>query len=120
MRVHATCDHCGREFLLFQLYNAEPATADRCPHCSRHLGVINARPLALGVDRAGAQLVRSLNELAARDPEFRIDPDTLLDPIRDALAPLTADKGKGETEQSQPDNVHHLRWPWQRHRQRAA
>lgn len=27
MRVHATCNHCGHEFLLFQLYNAEPATA---------------------------------------------------------------------------------------------
>lgn len=119
MRVHATCGHCGREFLLFQLYNAEPATADRCPHCRRHLGVINARPLALSVDRAGAQLVRCLNELAARDPEFRIDPDTVLDPIRDVLAPLTAGTG-AERVEPEPDNVHHLRWPWQRHRRQAA
>lgn len=82
MRVHATCDHCGREFLLFQLYNAEPATADRCPHCSRHLGVINERSLALGADRAGAQLMRCLNELAARDPKFQLDSETLLGTIR--------------------------------------
>lgn len=119
MRVHATCDHCGREFLLFQLYNAEPATADRCPHCSRHLGVIGARSLALGVDRAGAQLVRCLYELAAREPEFRLDPDSLLGPIRDALAPLTEAKGGGH-DQTEADNVHHLRWPWQRHRRHAA
>lgn len=120
MRVHATCDHCGREFLLFQLYNAEPCTADRCPHCSRHLGVSNVRPLAVGVDRAGTELVRCLNELAARDPRFRVDPDTLLGPIRDALAPLSATHGSGEGDASEPDNVHHLRWPWQRPGQRAA
>ena len=120
MRIHATCDHCGREFLLFQLYNADPAAADRCPHCSRHLGVIGVRSLALGVDRAGAQLVRCLNELAARDPTFRIDPEKLLGPIRDALAPLGAGDHNSAAEQSAPDSVHHLRWPWQRRRHRAA
>jgi len=120
MRVNATCHHCGREFLLFQLYSADPDGADRCPHCGRHLGVVGVRSLALGVDRAGAQLVRCLHELAARGPELRVDPDTLLGPIRDALAPLAAETGSDGAGASPPDDVHHLRWPWQRLRQRAA
>jgi hypothetical protein len=120
MRVHATCDHCGRKFLFFQLYNADPGSADRCPHCSRHLNVLNVRPLARGVDRAAAQLIHCLNELAARDPKFRVDPDSLLGPIRDALAPLTAGEDDAPPETARPDNVHHLRWPWQHHRQPAA
>lgn len=122
MRVHATCNHCGRKFLLFQLYNAEPAAADRCPHCSRHLGVVNGRPLALAIDRAGAQLVRGLHELAAHNPEFRIDPDSLLGPIRDAVGPIAARDGVDgeEATESGPGSVHHLRWPWQRPRRQSA
>ena len=57
---------------------------------------------------------------AARDPKFRVGPRETPGAYRDALAPLTAGKDRGATEDSAPDNVHHRRWPWQRHRQRAA
>jgi len=92
MRVRATCDHCGREVLLFELYHAAPALADRCPHCSRHLGVTNVRPLAYGVDRAGARLVEALHELADRNPRLHLDPDSVLGPIREALDRLAAEQ----------------------------
>ncbi len=90
MRVRATCDDCGREFLFFQLYNTHPDAADRCPHYGRHLGVVNVRPLALQVERAAARLTAGLNELAARNPAFRVEPDTVLGPVTDAVAALSA------------------------------
>ena len=118
MRVRATCDDCGRQFLFFQLYNAHPDGADRCPHCGRHLGVVNVRPLALQADRAAAQLTDCLNELAARNPAFRVEPDTILGPITDAvdaLSPTTDGAGAAEEHHQ---NVRTLRWPW--HRRPAA
>lgn len=119
MRVRATCEHCGREFLFFQLYNADPSSADRCPHCGRHLGVPNVRPLALRTDRAAAELVRCLDELAAGNPSFRVDPASLLDPIREAVVALAARGGNDEADRDRNDDVRHPRWPWQRHRQAA-
>lgn len=85
MRIGATCDRCGREFLLFQLYNASPALADRCPHCFAHLGIIRVSPLAVTADRALAALVGALEEIAGRKPAFRLDPESVLTPVREAL-----------------------------------
>lgn len=118
MRVHATCDHCGRKFLLFQLYNADPALADHCPHCSRHLGIVGVRSLALQTDRAVAELVRCLNELAARRPGFRVDAATVLEPVRAATTAL-AQRDEAKAAHHDTDRVRHLRWPWQRHRRAA-
>ena len=70
MRIAATCERCGREFLLFQLYTASPFAADRCPHCSAHLGIVRVAPLAASADEALAALVRSLREIAA--PRARV------------------------------------------------
>ncbi len=118
MRARAVCDDCGRQFL--QLYNAHPDDADRCPHCGRHLGVVNVRPLALQADRAAARLTDCLNELAARSPAFRIDPDSILGPISDAVAALSAaTDGVGAARSEHHENVRSLRWPWHR-RQRVA
>ena len=88
MRARATCRHCGREFLLSQLYNAEPGAADRCPHCSLHLGVPGVRSLALRIDRAAADLVWCLSELAARSPQLTVDRDSILGPVGEALREL--------------------------------
>ena len=85
MRIAATCERCGREFLLFQLYTASPFTADRCPHCSVHLGIVRVAPLAASADEALVALVRSLQEMAARNPGFRLDPQTVLEPVTEAL-----------------------------------
>ena len=88
MRIAATCERCGREFLLFQLYTASPFAADRCPHCSAHLGIVRVAPLAASADEALAALVRSLREIAGRNPGFRLDPQTVLGPVTEALEAL--------------------------------
>jgi hypothetical protein len=97
MRVRATCQHCGRTFLFFQLYNEDPGLTDRCPHCGRHLGVVNIRPLAMRTDRAAADLAHALRDLAGRDRHFTIEADSLLGPLTEAaeaLARPTADWGR--------------------------
>lgn len=85
MRVKATCSHCGREFLFFQLYNAGPADADRCPHCGRLLGVVGLQRLALAVDRAASDLVHALHEIAVRSPGLTVDAESVLRPIAAAV-----------------------------------
>lgn len=93
MRIAATCARCGREFLFFQLYNAGPLTADRCPHCSAHLGVVRVAPVAAAADDALAALAGALHEIAGRNPGFRLDPESVLGPIREALEPVARDRG---------------------------
>lgn len=88
MRTKARCEHCGRELLFFQLYTAAPPDADRCPHCGRHLGVIGLRTVARTVDRSAAELVSALREIAARNPRFRLDAESILGPVRAAVAEL--------------------------------
>ncbi len=93
MRIAATCDNCGREFLFFQLYNASPLVADRCPHCSVHLGVVRVGPLAAAADEALAALVRSLREIAGRTPGFRLDPQSVLSPVSEAVEAVAPPNG---------------------------
>lgn len=90
MRIAATCEHCGREFLFFQLYNAGPATADRCPHCSAHLGIVAVAPLAASADRALEALAECLREFAGRRCGFRIDPHSVLGPVTEAVEALAS------------------------------
>jgi hypothetical protein len=85
MRIAATCERCGREFLLFQLYNTRPVTADRCPHCSTHLGIVGVAPLAASADHALQALAQCLREFAGRKPGFRIDPESVLQPVSEAV-----------------------------------
>jgi hypothetical protein len=85
MRIRATCEHCGREFLLVQLYTAGSFHADRCPHCSAHLGVVRAAPLTAAAEESLATLGRSPREIAARNPRFRLDPESVLAPVTEAL-----------------------------------
>ena len=89
MRIRATCNACGRDFLFFQLYNADPWLSDRCPHCRRHLGLPNGRHLALAADRAAASLVDSLRAIADRDPGFTVKPSSVLERIEDAVGQLS-------------------------------
>jgi NAD-dependent SIR2 family protein deacetylase len=86
MRIKATCAHCGRDFYFVQVAGARPADADRCPHCGRHLGVPRLAPVAAAAESALAALVRALTELAGHQPAFRVDPDSVLEPVREALA----------------------------------
>jgi hypothetical protein len=88
MRIRATCNACGRDFLFFELYNADAWHDDRCPHCNRHLGMTGARHLALAADRAAARLVQALREIADRTPGFAVKPDSVLGRIEEVIAEL--------------------------------
>ena len=101
MRISATCERCGRELLLFQLYNASPLTADRCPHCSAHLGIVGVAPLAASTDRALDALVDCLRELAGRKRGFRIEPESVLAPITEAVEAAARPDGQTKTPSGQ-------------------
>lgn len=89
MRIRATCDACGRDFLFFQLYNADAWQADSCPHCHADLGVPNLRHLALAADRALTALVAVLEQIAARSHSFTVTRDSVLRPLETAVQLLT-------------------------------
>ena len=110
MRVRATCDHCGRDFLFFQLYNAPAAQADRCPHCAKHLGIINVAPFARRIDRSGEQLVECLEALADRNPKFRLKPDSITRPIHAATAALAGGEQAAPSEHQRHDKQQRARW----------
>jgi hypothetical protein len=42
--------------------------------------------VAAAAESALAALVRALTELAGHQPAFRVDPDSVLEPVREALA----------------------------------
>ena len=92
MRIQATCHACGRDFLFFQLYHADPWQVDKCPHCSVHLGIPHIRHLALAGDRALSGLVRVLERMGEGRLGFTVEPQSVLARIEEAvdvLAPRT-------------------------------
>ena len=105
MRIRATCGHCGREFLFFQLYNASPEVADRCPHCSAHLGILGLGRLAARADHALDSLAQALEQAGGHNPGFRVQPSSVLAPLEEVLGART-DKGQSP-EQASPRRL----WP---------
>jgi hypothetical protein len=89
MRIRATCNECGRDFLFLELYDAELSQADRCPQCGVHLGVVNLRHLARAADRNLAALVRVLDQIADRSPGFTVESGSLLRRLENAVDALT-------------------------------
>ena len=90
MRIQAICHACGREFLFFQLYHADPWQADRCPHCSAYLGIRHIRALAVAGDRALTALVGVLERLGEGRLGFTVDPASLLARLEAAVDVLAA------------------------------
>jgi hypothetical protein len=90
MRIRATCNECGRDFLFSQLYRADALDDGSCPHCDRPLGMTRARHLALAADRAGVALVHALRGIADRAPAFTIQPDSVLARVEEVVADLAA------------------------------
>jgi hypothetical protein len=93
MRIRATCHACGRDFLFFQLYNADPRDSDRCPHCHTHLGVGNLRPLALEADLALSRLALRLEGLVDGTPAFTLRGDSVLEHLRRLVEMLSDPTG---------------------------
>ena len=88
MRIRATCHACDRDFLFFELRNTGAGIADRCPNCDRLLGARGV--LAVRAEQALAVLVGSLEDLGRSHPNFTVHTGSVLKPVDEALATLTA------------------------------
>jgi hypothetical protein len=88
MRIRATCHACDRDFLFFELRNTGTGIAERCPNCDRLLGARGV--LAVRAEQALAVLVGSLEDLGRSHPNFTVHTGSVLKPVDDALATLTA------------------------------
>lgn len=83
MLVRATCLNCERDFELMDLQPAGPWAADRCPSCNARIGVRGGT--AVQVHIATETLVDALEELGRSRLNIRLDPDSILGPIENAL-----------------------------------
>lgn len=80
MRIEATCDHCGRNFLLSQI-GPDSDVPGRCPFCGQRFARHYAGVLMETVQNAEAaanQFVQMLGRLQNMETGFRIDLDGLL------------------------------------------
>jgi hypothetical protein len=89
MRLRATCHACEKDFLFFELYNADPADSDRCPRCRTPLGIPDVRRLMLAADQAALSLFSTLEQMKDRAPGFSIQLDPWL-PRLEAVASSAA------------------------------
>jgi hypothetical protein len=91
MRIIAVCSNCQRDLLLSQLVEGSQITG-RCPWCGTLLAPRYTLVLADAVrraERAGAELVRALEQFSQGWARLQIRPESVLDPIR---APLPAEE----------------------------
>lgn len=94
MLVHATCLNCERDFRLMDLQPAGPWAADRCPSCNALIGVRGGT--AVQVHIALEALVEALEELGRSRLNIRLDPDSILMPIKDALVAIQGVSPSGD------------------------
>ncbi|MEA2499057.1 MAG: hypothetical protein QOH26_1462 [Actinomycetota bacterium] len=80
MRIEATCEQCGRRFLLSQI-GPESETPGRCPFCghrfARHYAGVLMETVE-NAERAANQFVQMLSRLQNMETGFRVDLDGLL------------------------------------------
>lgn len=87
MKIKGRCTVCGRDYPADLVTEGE--TAGRCPFCGIPVDAdysgnfVNA---LTSVQRLGSALEGALDQLGALGPNFDLDENSLLDPIRAALA----------------------------------
>ncbi len=87
MKIEATCDTCGRTFLLSQI-GPESDAPGRCPFCGARFGRHYTTVLPETVGRAEAsadEFVRALGRLQAMATGFDIDLEGLLARVAKAV-----------------------------------
>ena len=80
MKIEATCDTCGRKFLLSQI-GAESDAPGRCPFCGARFARHYSTVLVGAVEAAEAaadNFVQILGKLQAMETGFQIDVEGLL------------------------------------------
>jgi hypothetical protein len=87
MKIEATCDTCGRKFLLSQIGD-DSDTPGRCPFCGARFARHYSTVLVEGVEqaeRAAIQFVRALGRLQAMETGFDVDIDDLLKRVEEEI-----------------------------------
>ncbi len=81
MKFEATCNTCGRRFLLTQILPSPAREGGRCPFCGARFGRHYLPLLPEAITRAEAsaeEFLDSFKKLAGMHPGFRIDTENLL------------------------------------------
>lgn len=98
MRLEATCNTCGRTFLLVQILPEPDGTGGRCPFCGARFGrhYLAMLPEAVRTAETAADrfatAVRRLNEI---HPGFRMDVGKLLAQLQEEVAASREDATGG-------------------------
>jgi hypothetical protein len=87
MKIEATCDTCGRTFLLSQI-GEESDAPGRCPFCgarfARHYSTVLVEAVQ-AAEIAADDFVRSLGRLQAMETGFDIDVEDLLKKVSEEV-----------------------------------
>jgi hypothetical protein len=87
MKIEATCDQCGRKFLLSQI-GPESDAPGRCPFCGSRFGRHYTTVLvesAQDSEIATRRFIHSLRRLLSMETGFDIDVDGLLKELGDQV-----------------------------------
>jgi hypothetical protein len=83
MKIEATCDTCGRTFLLSQI-GLDSDAPGRCPFCgarfARHYSTVLVESVE-AAEAAATHFVRALGRLQAMETGFDIDIDAVLERV---------------------------------------
>ena len=96
MKIEATCDTCGRTFLLSQI-GEESDAPGRCPFCgarfARHYSTVLVETVQ-AAEKAAAAFIHTLGRLQAMETGFDLDVEDVLKKVsrevRAHEAPVTA------------------------------
>lgn len=87
MKIEATCDTCGRRFLLSQIGPASDSPG-RCPFCGarfgRHYSTVLVESVA-EAEAAAALFVQALGKLQALETGFDVDVEALLAEVEEQV-----------------------------------
>jgi hypothetical protein len=83
MKIEATCDTCGRRFLLSQI-GPDSDAPGRCPFCgarfARHYGTVLGEAV-VEAERTAARFVQALGRLQAMETGFDIDLERVMEKL---------------------------------------
>lgn len=94
MRIEATCDTCGRKFLLAQI-GPDSDAPGRCPFCGARFGRHYTTVLveaAEEAEKATSRFVHSIRKLLAMETGFDVDVDSLLQDLAEQVRAAESDR----------------------------
>ncbi|MBW3588472.1 MAG: hypothetical protein KY429_03545 [Actinobacteria bacterium] len=89
MKLEATCDTCGRLFLLQQTLPEPAGTGGRCPFCGTRFGrhYVQVLPEVIReADESGQAFSKSLETLGGMGPGFSLNIDVILQSLAQDFA----------------------------------